>query len=199
MYRIKIVLVRAVIVMMLALLPQAAHATKISDQESANYYKACNANRSTTMAAETQDEMCACTAAQMQRAMSVEDVSIMRENTTRGRAMLNKMLLQVYGPCMGSPMADLISAECDKNPQIALADQTMDRREICGCMAERVSQWFQEEGVAIMTEVLKETPNITDPTGPVYESKVYKEAEHEIMMSCIVDIQDGPKKRSTSR
>lgn len=181
-------------VLMFVLSAAVSAATPI-DKESANaYFAKCNSTRDPRMTEETQEELCACTSVQMMQALSVEDVQMMGENTPRGRMMLNKMLIEVYGPCMAGPVRDMVLGECDRDPRVALADQTVDRRKLCGCMATKTGSWFESEGRTIMQSVLKEQPYTADPISPVMDSKIFKDASYEAMMSCMGDLQGGKRR-----
>lgn len=181
-------------VLMFVLSAPATAATAI-DKESANaYFAKCVSTRDERMTEATQEELCACTSVQMMRALSVEDVQVMGENTPRGRMMLNKMLIEVYGPCMAGPVKDMVSGECDRDPRVALADQTVDRRKLCGCMADKTGAWFESEGRTIMKSVLDEQPYTADPISPVMESKIFKDASYEAMLACMGDLQGGTRR-----
>lgn len=184
---------RAVRVLFVLLLlgPAAAVATPI-DRDTANaYFAKCIESRDERMSAETQEELCACTSVHLMNTLSVEDVQVMAENTPRGRIMLNKMLVEVYGPCMAGPVRDLVNTQCDSDPRIALADQTIDRRALCGCMAEQTGQWFAADGRDIMVQVLRDEPFTSDPITPVMESKTFRDQSYNAMMSCAEALQSG--------
>jgi hypothetical protein len=188
-------LLRTLIVLTFIALPSAAKATEISKEAANAYFGQCMGARDERMTPETQEELCACTSAHMMGKLSAEEIQIMGENTSRGRAVLNKMLIEVYGPCMAGPVTDLVTGQCATDPRIALADQTVDRTVLCGCMTERTNEWFSTAGPQIMAQALLEQPYTGDPITPVAESKVFKDETYEIMLACMAEIQSNPKGR----
>ncbi|MBU0858394.1 MAG: hypothetical protein KJ667_00500 [Alphaproteobacteria bacterium] len=188
-------LLRTLIVLTFIALPSAAKATEISKETANAYFGQCMNARDERMTETTQEELCACTSAHIMGKMSAEDIQIMGENTSRGRAALNRMLIDVYGPCMAGPVTDMVNSQCDTDPRIALADQTIDRAVLCGCMAERTNEWFTTAGPEIMSKALMEQPYKGDPITPVAESKVFKDETYEIMLACVSEIQSNPKGR----
>ena len=76
--------------------------TPITTEMSNAYYNSCMGARDQRMSNDAQDSLCTCTAMKMKEAMSVEDIRVMGQNDQDGRNMLNKMLLDVYVPCMSA-------------------------------------------------------------------------------------------------
>lgn len=187
-----------ILLLVLLLMPfaqlRAQTATPVSKEMANSYFVQCMASRDERMSDKTQEELCACTSAQMMSSMTVEEIRVMGENSSRGRKMLNKMLVEVYGPCMSGPVQDLVIGGCDTDPRIALADQTINRRALCSCMARRTGQWFASEGTSIMMRILREKPFTEDPITPIMESKVFKDASYESMLSCISAMQGAGRR-----
>jgi hypothetical protein len=158
-------------------------ATPLSTEQANNFYAHCASNNDPRMSQSTQEAMCACNAVMMQRHMSVEDVQLMVSDTQESRLALNKMLLEVYAPCMNYPVNDLILGECLQNPQ--LDNATTSKDALCLCMAERTAAWFLDEGRNLMGRLIAENPNITDPISPVMESRPFKNAAMQSLTSCM--------------
>ncbi|MCB9991717.1 MAG: hypothetical protein H6867_10190 [Rhodospirillales bacterium] len=169
------------LVVIIALPAQAQ--TPISKDEANNFYYACKSKQDPRMSPETQDAMCACNAAMMVEHMSVEDVMTMKEQSQAGRDMLNKMLLEVYTPCINYPVQDLVQAECMRNPNMARAGGSLE--QVCACAAEKTAQWFAKDGKTLMRQILERTPNILDPIEPIMESRDFKGASYSNMMACL--------------
>lgn len=162
-----------------------AHATAITKDVANAYYQNCTAAQDPHMTQESQSALCACTAAKMQATMSVEDIQTMGRNDEQGRAMLNHMLTEVYGPCMQYPVQDLVSAQCMKDPKIDMMNLKTDRGQLCGCMAENTGQWFSTKGKDLIARLLLANPNMTDPVNPVMDSADFKRASYDSLVSCL--------------
>lgn len=180
----------------LAVLPVWAHASTPVSKEDANaFYTQCMAKPDERMSPDTQNEFCACSSAHMMQTMSAEDLKIMAENTAAGRVMHNKMIVTVYGPCLAGPITEVAGGKCESDPRVMLADQTIRRDVVCGCMTEKISTWMDLSGPDVLMKVIQRTPFITEPIGAVMESDVYKKEEYEIMIDCLHSPQSSRSKK----
>lgn len=162
-----------------------SQATPVTSDMANAFYKSCLGKQDQRMSPDTQKSMCACNAAMIMKNMSVEEIQTMKENTQEGRNMLNKMLLDVYAPCMNYPVHDLVFGECLRNESLNKAGIALPRQQICGCMATKMSLWFTKEGGALMRKILEEQPNVYDPIGPIMDSQEFKSQSYSTMMSCL--------------
>ena len=172
----------------LFVLPFAAHAATLVGKDEANaFYTQCMAKPDERLSPDTQNEFCACASAHMMQTMSAEDMKISAENTPAGRVMMKKMMITVYGPCLGGPITEVANGQCESDPRVVLADQMVRRDVVCACMTEKVGTWLEDSGPDILAKALETTPLITEPLGPVMESGAYKKEEYEIMIDCLHD------------
>jgi hypothetical protein len=163
----------------------AIAATPISNEIANAFYQNCASDAGAELSSGAKEELCTCTAAQMKLNMTVEDVQIMTENTEAGRHKLNKMLLDVYAPCMGSAVAEKISGQCMNDPKAKIAASLFDQSELCGCMGVSTGSWFEKEGRQLMAQLIKDNPFIVDPMTPIVESQQMKDASYQMMMKCV--------------
>lgn len=156
--------------------------TKISPEIGKAYYDSCMGLRDPRMSTESQDSLCTCTAAKMQETMSVENIRTMGQNDQAGREMLNKMLLDVYAPCMQLPIAEMVNDQCMMEDK--MASSHMHKTDLCACVGDKTGTWFSSNGRDLMAQVLAENPNISDPMGPIMASKPFMDATFATMMEC---------------
>ncbi|PJB73556.1 MAG: hypothetical protein CO093_00400 [Alphaproteobacteria bacterium CG_4_9_14_3_um_filter_47_13] len=161
-------------------LPASAQ-TPIGKEQASNFYNSCKSRQDPRMTPQIQDDFCACTATHMMATMSIEDIQIMTGNTPEAKTMQNKMLLDVYTPCMNYPTQSLVKGECQKNAAIAKAS----KENLCNCMAEKTGLWFTKEGRALMQRVINENPDVFDPIDPVMESPEFKTQSYNNMLACM--------------
>ena len=160
--------------------------TKISKEMGNNYYNNCMTKSDPRLTPQSQKELCACTVVKMMEAMTVEELMVMSQESQDGRLMLNKMLTQVYAPCMEYPVYDLVEDNCIKDPKIAaVGNTTLSKKKLCGCVARKTGKWFADEGRGLMTALLEQDPNITDPISPVMESKPFNDAAFNNLRLCL--------------
>lgn len=175
-----------ILFILLALLSHPSQAQTPITKDAANaYYRNCKAQSDPRLRPETQEELCACTAVQMMEKMSVQEVQTMSHNDQSGRMALNKMLVEVYAPCINFPVQDMISEECMNDPKVDMAGLKMDKAVLCDCMGEKTGAWMASAGKALMGQILAGNPNITDPIGPVMENKAFRQQAYENMMACM--------------
>lgn len=159
--------------------------TPISNEEATNYYYDCKKRPDPRWRQETQDAFCACTAEKMMQTMSVEEVRIMGEQSQQGRDMLNKMLVDVYAPCMNFPVSDLVEKQCMANEKLDMAGITATKSDVCFCTAGATAEWFTKEGRTMMRTIVMKNPNVEDPIGPLMESRAFKMQSFNNMMNCL--------------
>ncbi|HEY8191952.1 MAG TPA: hypothetical protein VIG74_05970 [Alphaproteobacteria bacterium] len=164
-------------------LPARAATTPITDEFVASYYKNCMDQRDQRMAAEAQDSLCTCTGQKMKESMTIDDIRLMGQQDQAARNMLNKMMLDVYVPCMGAPVKDMINTQCMSENKIDAMNIKKDA--LCGCMSDKTSAWFTTNGRDLMVKALAENPNIIDPMTPVMESPEFRQVSYENMLSCL--------------
>lgn len=175
-----------IIFVTLLILPLSAHAQTPINKDMANaYYENCVAKQDPRMTPDSQQGMCACTSVKMMEALTAEDIAVMGQNDQTGRNMLNKMLLDVYAPCMQYPVEDMVTASCLNDDKIDMMGLKMDRNKLCGCMAEKTGAWFSDSGRELMAELIAADPNITDPISPVIDSRAFKEASYDSLVACM--------------
>lgn len=164
----------------------AAAQTPVSNETANAYYANCAAMRDERMSEQTQQAFCACTSARIIEAMTMEELTVMYEQSQDGRNMLNKMLTEIYAPCMNFPVQDLVYDNCmkdDKLNSLNLKDPRM--YELCGCMSMLSGEWFADKGGSLMASILEKDPNVTDPLGPIMDSKEFQSKSYEFMTRCM--------------
>lgn len=164
-------------------LPFSAQAqTSISKEQTNQYYAACAAQTDPRFSKDTQKLFCACTAARYQQALTVEDVQIMGGQTQAARDAMNKMIVNVYAPCMQYPTRDYHYQTCISNPKVKILGNP---QKVCECSANEVAQYIGENGQALFAEILKTSPNITDPMQAIYNSEKFQSYAQSKLLGCI--------------
>lgn len=162
--------------------PTLATRTPISSDQANGYYNNCLAQKSATFTASGQQMLCACTAAQMQKEMSVEEVQLMSQNTPEGQAMRDKMTLYVYAPCMKYPTHDLIYSRCINDPQIKAAAKNAEA--LCQCMGDGMADFIDQKGPENLVASMRQNPGDLDPLGTLMNSDAFTQASQQVMQTC---------------
>lgn len=167
----------------LMFLVPAAHAQTAIDKDKAYaYYQNCMAQGSPIMSKETMDQMCGCTAAHMMKAMTVEDINIMGGNDQAARDVLNKMVIQVYAPCIQFPAESYYYNTCITNEQTKALSR--DPEGLCSCMATEVASYLQTNSAQVFGNIISTNPNITDPMTALTSDPAFTQFAQDRLTSC---------------
>lgn len=167
------------LLMLISIFPATSFAagTPITNDMAQKYFNNCvaGAQKEGTMVPQNQQRFCACTAMNMQKTMTQEDLAALGAKDKTARMALNKVLINVNGPCMGFPVHDLIQKKCMtdlKNPAI------------CGCLSNKMGQFTAAQSQKMMPEILARNPEIYDPLTPIMESQEFQQTQQSIALSC---------------
>ncbi len=168
-------------VFLAATIPSAKAQTSVSSEMARDYITNCNKQTDERMSKETQDIFCRCTALQMQKNISVEDMQAM---SSGDRDAANKILINVYAPCMEFPVRDLIFNKCRK-------DAYQAGKQICDCMATKVAAYTAEQAQEQLENILKYNPDVYDPMQEIIESNGFQKYEKRVVLECIQEKMSG--------
>ena len=162
-----------------ATIPALSYAagTPITDDIAKKYFDNCvsGAQKEGTMTPATQQRYCACTALNMKQNMSQEDLAALSAQGDVARAALNKVLLNVNGPCMEYSTHDLINKKCMtdvKDPAI------------CSCLSTKMGNYIKQVSGQMMPKLLAANPNAYDLVTPIMESPEVENTQKQIAMQC---------------
>lgn len=157
--------------------PTSQAGTPITDQMAEKYFENCisGAQKEGTMGPESQKKYCACTAVKMKDTMDQEDLSLLSNVGDKARPALNKVLLNVNGPCMQYPVHDLLNKKCMsdvKNPAI------------CSCLSNKMADFMKDISGRMLPKILADNPTIFDPITPIMESEEFQKTQQQVALSC---------------
>lgn len=190
LFFIRIVGLVACLMLGVAVLPSPAHAqgTPVSKPMADKFYQNCMAQPNAILSDKTKDMLCTCTTARMMKQLTVEDMRTMTQNDQAGRLALNKMLIEVYTPCMEFPVRDLIYDNCMKSK--SQMGEVKNLEGLCGCMSSSTAEFVAKEGPQAIQNALKSDPFISDPLGPLMSSPEFQKASQEFTMACLMDYKN---------
>lgn len=159
--------------------PQNNESTTFANQ----YYKNCLAGENEVLKGDNLQMMCACTAAKISENMNAEDLQAMGKDTPEGLAARNKMVLEVYAPCMEFPAESLMQHRCVNTP--ALHGKTTDLEALCSCVAKSVAGYIARHGPAVMESALQENPENLDPMSALVNSPEFDRQSRAGFLKCL--------------
>ncbi len=173
-------LLPVLVLLMLVSLP--VHATEISDATANTYYQNCLKGQAPNLTPQTQQTMCACTAAQMKTGLTMEDMQTMSKQDESGRLAVNKMIVNVYAPCIQYPAFDYYNGTCLSNPQTASLSR--NPQALCNCLAQKVSGYLAQNSQRVFNEILARNPYITDPMAALTGDRQFDQFAQSQLLAC---------------
>jgi len=161
-------------------------AAEISKEMANKYYNNCIAKESPQkLSKESQDLLCACTAAKMMDNMTLDDIKTMSnpQDPDGARQALNHMLVKVYAPCMEYPAKDHYFNTCLSDPKTKTISK--DPTKLCGCMADKIASHLAENGEVLFEGILSRNPNMTDPMSALQGDPEFQQYIGKQVMTCV--------------
>lgn len=133
---------------------------------------------------QAQQMFCACTAARMTQFFSVEDMQTMTNTSDpNSRLAFNKMLVNIYAPCMKEPMREYHYVQCMANPQTG--QLTTDPQKLCACAADQLGIQMEVYGSQMFEKILQRNPMIEDPMSAIYSDPEFQTLAQRKALGCL--------------
>lgn len=161
----------------------AAAQTKVTKETANAYFNNCINQPAQGMSVETKQYMCACTAAKMQESMTVEDIKTMAQQSAAGRLATNKMIINVYAPCIEYPARDHYYTNCMNDPKSK--NYTSNVQGMCACLGTQVASYLKQNAKNEFSRILSRTPNITDPMSALTNDPAFMNFAQRKLMACV--------------
>lgn len=166
-----------------------AMATPMVDEATAQrYYQNCLAQKSGDSALQerSQEQLCNCTAHKLTQVMSIEQMQTMITNTPEGAAQRDRMIAEIYVPCMQYPVQDLVYANCASEP--LLRNSLKNHHDVCACLAEGMGSYVAKNSPSMMHDIITKTSGALDirtALNGMIESPEFGNASKEQIRLCI--------------
>lgn len=162
--------------------------TAVTTEQANNYYTNCVTQAAQTeqrFSKQSQELFCACTSARLsQGVFSVEDMKAMTDTANpNARQSMNKMIVNVYAPCMDEPTREYHYNTCVTNPQV---DRLGGNKEtLCRCAADQVANHLRANGAKQFQDILSRDPNIVDPMQALYDDQGFQTFAQSRLLGCL--------------
>jgi hypothetical protein len=163
--------------------------TPISKETSNTYFSNCikashNQPQPQQLSQESQNMLCACTAARLTTNFTMEDMQTMTgQDPVAARLAYNKMLVDIYAPCMETPSYDYYYATCLQNPETQKYGN--DVKSICKCLGGTMALHLRNNGSEVFRRLLQTNPNMTDPMAALTSDPEFKIFASQKLTSCL--------------
>lgn len=155
----------------------------VSNEEANAFFDRCIENPDPVMTGDSQMEMCACMAVEIQNVMSAEEYEQIKEGIPPGSELYKKNLTYVYGPCLENAVMDYINLDC-------LADKryrgfTTDIFAMCQCLSNSMARFTALYGPDLLAEKLHRNPYFEDAMTPLLRSPGFMTEKRETAKQCL--------------
>lgn len=159
--------------------------TPITPEMGTAYFNNCIKQPSAQpMSPQSQQALCACTAAHMTQFFTREDVQAMgNPDPAVARPAYNKMMVNVYAPCMEAPTYEHYYNTCKNNPDTLKAG---DPDKICPCLAGEIAAHMKANGSAVFARLLQRDPNMMDPMAGLLADSEFNDFAQSKLAACVV-------------
>ncbi len=133
--------------------------------------------------------LCACTASKLQEKMTVEEIKAMTSDTPEGQVQRNRMVIDVYAPCMEYPSRALLMSQCASYQEglkkTMKAGQVVNGEVICACLAQNMAAYTAVNAQPILAQKLAVNPNDMDPMRDFLNSPEYQAQVNATFTGCV--------------
>lgn len=157
--------------------------TKVSTDIANKYFESCKSQSDPRFSQASQEMFCACTAAKMVESYTQEDMQNAQRQDGVGRAAANKLITNVYGPCIQYPAREYHYNTCVKNPKTKLLGKNVE--QLCSCTAEKVADYLGQNASGLFQQILVKNPTIADPMQALYDDQSFQKTVQGHLMSCL--------------
>lgn len=171
--------------------PQTSSAPTTIKQFANSYYKNCQKQKHPVLKGKNLELLCACSSAKITQTMTLQNVRDMAVDTNEGLKQRNRLLTEVYVPCMEFPTKALLMDSCMNDPAVGKA--LKKPREVCSCMSTSVSKYIVREAPNASRKALATNAKNTDPLAALLNSKEYEQQSRTYLLSCLQKHELGLK------
>jgi hypothetical protein len=168
---------------------QVAPAPRTINQFANDYYANCKKQKHAVLKGEALELLCGCTSSKIPEVMTVTQMEATQYDTPEGLKQRNRVLTDVYTPCIHYPAQALIFDQCLSNPQVS--SSMKNYKHVCKCLADNMAGLMKENAPATIDQALKDNPENLDPLRALLESPSFNEASQVHMKACVMKHEFG--------
>ncbi len=175
-----------ILFLLLLMFPNTSYSQTPITKESANaYFADCVQKQSPdpSFKKESQDMFCACTAARLTTSYTMEDMTATASpDPAIARPAFNKIIYDVYAPCMETPTFDYYYNTCATNPDTSKYGNV---KSICQCLGGSMAMHLRNNGQALFKDLLQRNPQMTDPMQALTSDPAFQSFAQRELTACL--------------
>ena len=170
----------------LTIVEQGQAQTPVSKETANTYYQNCKAQPDPRFSGKSQEMFCACTAVKMTESYTMEDMRAASQQNQTGRDATNKLIINVYAPCIQYPAREYHYTSCKNNPQTSILGGNAEK--ICQCASQKAAEYLQQNAASLFQDILSKNPNITDPMQALYDDPAFQTVMKSKLSGCLIGL-----------
>ena len=147
------------------------------------FYDNCLKRANAVLQGENLQLMCACTSAQITKGMTNADLASLEDSGPAGLAARNKMMLNIYAPCMEFPAKALMDYRCINTPE--LKGKVRNVSALCSCVSEYIAKYMAQNAPSVMANAIRTNPGTLDPMAALVDSPEFEQQSQSYLLSCL--------------
>ncbi len=162
---------------------QSSNAPSTIKQFANAYYQNCKQQQHPVLKDDNLELLCACSSAKITQTMTLQNIRDMTADTALGLKQRNRLLTEVYVPCMEYPTKALLMSSCMKDPAVGKA--LKHPQKVCDCMSSSVSQYIVREAPNAAKKAIASNSETTDPLAALLNSQDYEQQSQAYLLGCL--------------
>lgn len=164
--------------------PRTQKSGSLINEISEEYYKNCIKDKHPILTDLAAESMCLCTSAGLVEKMSLAEIQFMEEkDSTRGKKARQRMLDDVYAPCMEYPVRDTVYERCMEDIDFRKR-AGKDADGICSCAADTIEAYTARDSKKFLAEIMEKNPETKNPMGDFLESDLFMGLNMKWIVHC---------------
>lgn len=157
--------------------------SSITNDTANNFFENCTKKTDPMMTGDSQMEMCACMAVQLQSSMTFEEYEQIKEEPVPGSEVYAKYLIYVHGPCLEYPVKDYIKSTCLKNK--SYQGYSPDIEGLCRCTSDKMARYAGLYAPDMLLATFKNNPHYEDAMTPLLENADFMTEQRTVVQECL--------------
>ncbi|MCB1784235.1 MAG: hypothetical protein KDI13_09590 [Alphaproteobacteria bacterium] len=165
---------------------------QMTGEDYANFYfKKCVASEQNYLSEENHTALCACTAANMTKFMTPEQMQLIYADSKNGDKARQFMMVNAYGPCMPAVTRDATYGRCLIENK--LREIVSGKGKVCDCTADALEYYVNINTANIFYHAFKEAPLTIDPLERFIDGDTYMSVMRGNLDRCLYNLTYGDK------
>ncbi len=166
-----------------------ARAETLTESQTQRFYEQCLSSDighgKYMLTEDVKTDLCQCVRTQLETgAITESDLGAASAGDNRFTPDLKeKILANVYAPCLHTPVHDLFYQGCKSDPQISGA--VMEPEKFCSCVADQVSSFIAENGSQLIETQAGDQGAIGNPLGTLIKSQKFQDISQTALLTCV--------------